>query len=387
MAEGSWGDVLRNARIRARLTQDEVARRARISVRTVRHIEGGHVTPRAATLERMSEVFGYDLVDGGRGPGSSRLPCEVRVLGPMSVRCAGLPVDMPLKQRVLLGLLAVQPDQVVGHEEIADALWGDGAQPGCRHLVYTYVARLRRLITPREERQGVGGRRIRTVHGGYVLNSRGMGLDLCRFDERAARAARAAGADPPAALDLYTQALGCWQGRLLQDLPQLRQHPAVVQGAQRHIDVAIDFADLALSLGRPALVLDQLTVAASEEPLHEALQARIMLVMAATGRRATALRLFDDLRLRLGRELGVEPGDELRGARRAILRESGAGRRDPEASEASRSSGSAGPSGSRGSSGPSAPSASSGLSASSGPDGPSVASAASGDDDKVLTRR
>lgn len=327
MADGSWGDVLRNARIRARLTQDEVARRARISVRTVRHIERGHVTPRAATLERMSEVFGYDVTDGGRGPGNSRLPCEVRVLGPMSVRCAGLPVDMPLKQRMLLGLLAVQPDQVVGLEEIADALWGDGAQPGCRHLVYTYVARLRRLITPGDDRQGADGRRIRTVHGGYVLSSRGMGLDLCRFEERAARAARTAGADPVAALDLYAQALGGWQGRLLQDLPQLRQHPAVVQVAQQHIDVAIDFADLALSLGRPACALEQLTVAASEEPLHEALQARIILVLAGTGRRATALRLFDDLRLRLGRELGVEPGEELREARRAILRENGPGRR------------------------------------------------------------
>ncbi|BBC32410.1 hypothetical protein SGFS_037040 [Streptomyces graminofaciens] len=323
MADDRWGDVLRSARIRAQLTQDEVARRAGISVRTVRHIERGQVTPRPATLERMSEVFGYDVTDVGRGPGSSRMPCEIRVLGPMTVRCAGLPVDMPLKQRMLLGLLAVQPDQVVGHEEIADALWGDGAQSCRRHLVYTYVARLRRLITPRDDRKGAGGDHISTVHGGYVLNSRGMGLDLCRFEERAARAARMAGTDPVAALDLYAQALNGWQGRLLQDLPHLRQHPAVVQVAQRHIDVAVDFADLALSLGRPACAVEQLTVASSEEPLHEALQARIMLVLAGTGRRAAALRLFGDLRLRLSAELGVEPSEELWEARRAILDRNG----------------------------------------------------------------
>ncbi|MGI5373974.1 BTAD domain-containing putative transcriptional regulator [Streptomyces sp. CA-251387] len=327
MADGRWGDVLRTARIQAGLTQDEVARRAEISVRTVRHIEHGRVTPRPATLARMSQVFGYDLAATGSEPGRSQLPCEIRVLGPLTVLCAGFPVAMPLKQRALIGLLAVQPDQIVGHEEIADVLWSGAAPPRYRHLLYTYVARLRRLIEPRSGRQGAAaGRRISTVRGGYVLHSRGMGLDLCRFEEGATRAARTAPSDPVGAFELYGQALGGWQGRLLQDLPQLWQHPAVVRMAQRHIDVAIEFADLALRLGRPDDAVEQLGIAAREEPLHEALQARIVLTLAGAGRRAAALRLFTDLRQRLRTELGVEPGDELWRARRTILKQDGPGR-------------------------------------------------------------
>ncbi|QER90043.1 hypothetical protein F3L20_16035 [Streptomyces tendae] len=51
--------------------------------------------------------------------------------------------------------------------------------------------------------------------------------------------------------------------------------------------------------------------AAHEEPLHESLQARMMLALAGSGRRAAALQLFAELRVRLRRELGVEPSQEV----------------------------------------------------------------------------
>ncbi|MEU3917467.1 BTAD domain-containing putative transcriptional regulator [Streptomyces sp. NPDC029004] len=334
---GGWlriarGDGLRAARIKAGLTQDEVARRAEISVRTVRHIERGQVkNPRHETLARMAEVVGYDYE--AAGPGSEPdtdlqadqpgFRYEIRLLGPLTVLCTGLPVAMPLKQRALLGLLAVQPDQTVSHEEIADVLWSGEAPPAYQKLVHTYVARLRRLIEPGQGRHGRGARRISTVRGGYVFNSRGVELDLRQFEERSAQAKQTAAADPMAALELFGQALRGWQGRLLQDLSQLWQHPAVVRVAQRHIDVAIDFADLAIRLNRSAFAVEHLRVASYEEPLHEALQARIMLALAGSGRRAAALRLFADLRMRLKKELGVEPSEEIWQARNAILMHDG----------------------------------------------------------------
>ncbi|TQK44219.1 DNA-binding SARP family transcriptional activator [Streptomyces sp. SLBN-118] len=330
---GGWlriarGDGLRAARIKAGLTQDEVARRAEISVRTVRHIERGQVkNPRHETLARMAEVVGYDY--GAAAPGSEPdadqqpdqpgFHYEIRLLGPLTVLCTGLPVAMPLKQRALLGLLAVQPDQTVSHEEIADVLWSGEAPPAYQKLVHTYVARLRRLIEPGQGRHARGARRISTVRGGYVFNSRGVELDLRQFEERSAQAKQTAAADPMAALELFGQALRGWQGRLLQDLSQLWQHPAVVRVAQRHIDVAIEFADLAIRLNRSAFAVEHLRVASYEEPLHEALQARIMLALAGSGRRAAALRLFADLRIRLKKELGVEPSEEIWQARNAIL--------------------------------------------------------------------
>ncbi len=224
---------------------------------------------------------------------------------------------MPLKLRALLGLLAVQPDQVVRHDEMADVLWPD--QPPLSHanLLHTYAARLRRVLD--EDTGSAAGRRIRTVRGGYVLDSDGVRLDLREFDERVAHARQTAATAPAEALELYGGALRSRQGRLLEDVSHLWQHPAVVRVAQRHVDVAIDCADLALRLNRPASAVEHLAAAAHEEPLHESLQARMMLALAGSGRRAAALQLFAELRVRLRRELGVEPSQEVWRARHTIL--------------------------------------------------------------------
>ncbi|WP_268221498.1 BTAD domain-containing putative transcriptional regulator [Streptomyces sp. EMB24] len=324
MSEGREGEELRAARIRAGLTQEEAARRAGISVRTVRHIERGQVrNPRHASLDRLAGVVGYrrPAVPGaGRDGGRTTPPpaaCEIRLLGPLTVLRDGKRVAMPLKLRALLGLLAVQPDQVVRHDEMADVLWPD--QPPLSHanLLHTYAARLRRVLD--EDTGSAAGRRIRTVRGGYVLDSDGVRLDLREFDERVAHARQTAATAPAEALELYGGALRSRQGRLLEDVSHLWQHPAVVRVAQRHVDVAIDCADLALRLNRPASAVEHLAAAAHEEPLHESLQARMMLALAGSGRRAAALQLFAELRVRLRRELGVEPSQEVWRARHTIL--------------------------------------------------------------------
>ncbi|GAA2259191.1 hypothetical protein GCM10010145_33480 [Streptomyces ruber] len=326
MSAGRLGESLRAARVKAGLTQEEVARRAGVSVRTLRHIERGQVrSPRAESLDRVARVVGYELVPapgvrpgGGRTDPSSATLCEVRLLGPMTVLCADTPVPMPPKLRALLGLLALQADQVVRHDEIAEVLWPDEVPPGYANLLHTYAGRLRHIFGRGTGRRA-GERRIGTVRGGYVFDSGDVRLDLRVFEERVARAAQTAASDPAAALDLYGRALRGRQGRLLQDVPQLWQHPAAVRVIQRHVDIAIDCADLALRLNRPGFAVEHLTPAAHEEPLHESLQARMMLALAGSGRRAAALHLFADLRTRLRRELGVEPSDEMWRARYTVL--------------------------------------------------------------------
>ncbi|WP_282577062.1 BTAD domain-containing putative transcriptional regulator [Streptomyces lichenis] len=323
------GSELRTARTKARLTQEEVARRASVSVRTIRHIEHGQVkTPRRETLTRIAEVVGWRPADPPDEPASAPdtgpAAQEIRVLGPLAVLSADRPVPLPSKQRALLGLLAVQPDRTVSHEEIADVLWNGEAPPSYPQLVHTHVARLRRIVEPSAGAAAATVRRISTVRGGYVFNSTDVRLDLCRFEDRVALARRTVTHEPLVALDLYGQALHCWQGRLLHDLPQLWHHPSVVRVAQRHIDVAIESADLALRLDRPGFAVEHLRTASYEEPLHEPLQARIMLALAGSGRRAAALQLFAELRTRLKEELDVEPGDDIRRARETVLRGGGA---------------------------------------------------------------
>ncbi len=43
------------------LTQEQLAEKCEVSARTIQRIESGEVDPRAYTLQRLSEILGYDF--------------------------------------------------------------------------------------------------------------------------------------------------------------------------------------------------------------------------------------------------------------------------------------------------------------------------------------
>jgi hypothetical protein len=61
----------------------------------------------------------------------------------------------------------------------------------------------------------------------------------------------------------------------------------------------------------PSMPTRPLRSLAERAPLDERVHARLMAALAGTGQQAAALAMFEELRLRLGRELGVRPGSEL----------------------------------------------------------------------------
>jgi DNA-binding SARP family transcriptional activator/Tfp pilus assembly protein PilF/DNA-binding XRE family transcriptional regulator len=304
------GELLRAHRVRAGLTQQELADRADVSVRAVRYIEQGRVTkPRAASMRRLAEVVGL-VLDG-------RADVRIDVLGPLNVGTGAGPVDIgPSMPRSLLALLALQPNQLVTREEIVDVLWGEHPPKSSLNLVYTYVARLRRALDPAQP--------ITAAHGGYLLKVDENGLDSLRFDDLVTRARRISAEDPRTAEALFAEAVQLWRGAVLSDMPErLRQHPAALALAQRRLAAVLSHADLAMSLGLHEHAAVQLQRLAGEDPLHgglhEGLNARLMLALAGSGQQAVALRLFGDVRDRLADELGVRPGSEMREAHVRIL--------------------------------------------------------------------
>jgi DNA-binding SARP family transcriptional activator/tetratricopeptide (TPR) repeat protein len=311
----SFGEELRARRIRARLTQRELAQRAGVSIRTLRYVEQDKITrPRPDSLRRLGEAVGWRLPAVDREPARRVDRLWIGVLGRLEVGIDGRPVDGgTLKQRCLLGLLALQANRVVSRTEIIDVLWGDEPPESCHNLVHTYVSRLRKLIEPVEA--------ISVQRGGYLLTVDSDQVDLVRFDELAARAVRARAQDPHAAVRLFEEALSWWRGTLLADLPAgVRQHPVATAVIARRLSAMLDYADLTIELGLagPALV-EQLRMLAREEPLHEGLHARLMLALARSGQQAAALGLFTEIRRRLDEELGVEPGPEIKAAHLRII--------------------------------------------------------------------
>jgi DNA-binding SARP family transcriptional activator/tetratricopeptide (TPR) repeat protein/DNA-binding XRE family transcriptional regulator len=323
------GELLRGHRRRAGVTQQELARRAGISVRALRDIEQGRVRrPRSvrqlAAALRLPEADQRQLSGAVVAGGTSATDrVGISVLGPLRVWRGA--ADLEIRQsrlRCLLGLLAVQPGQLVPRAEIVDALWGQAPPDTCLELVHTYVARLRALLEP--------GRRPRApaqllvgVPGGYRLELDTGQLDAMRFDELAAMARQARrAADLQAAHGLFAQALALWRGAVLADLGfRLREQPAAVALSRRRLAVTLDFADNAIGLGRYEAAVAPLRELCRDEPLHEGVHARLMLALAGCGQQADALGLFAELRRRLIEELGIEPGAEVQDAHLRILRQ------------------------------------------------------------------
>jgi DNA-binding SARP family transcriptional activator/tetratricopeptide (TPR) repeat protein len=313
----TFGDALRAGRIRAGLTQQELAARAGVSVRAVRYIEQGKVArPRRESMRRLAEAAGL-AVEGEWHERRADERLWIGVLGRFELKGGGQSVDMgPLKQRCLLALLALQPNRAVHRDEIVDMLWGDRPPESCQNLVHTYISRLRKV----SDRPG-GATLISSVRGGYRLTVDPEQLDLLRFDEHAATANQLRLTDPESAMAVFEQALRLWRGPVLADLPDvIRQHPAALALSGRRVATALAYADTALGLGRHEPVVEQLRALVHDEPLHEGLHARLMIGLAGSGQQATALRLFGELRARLAEDLGIEPGAEIFAAHLRIIR-------------------------------------------------------------------
>jgi DNA-binding SARP family transcriptional activator len=327
-AQRTFGDLVRQQRVRAGLTQQELASRTGMSVRALRDIERGKVQrPRRRGLQQLATVLnlskvGFDRPDVVTGPAEPPVdPLRIRVLGPLTLQRGGVCVEIgQRKVRCLLGLLALQPGTLVTRDEVVDVLWGPRPPRSYRDLLHRYVSGLRRLLEPGALGPAAGS--LRTARGSFQLDMPADQLDLLRFAETADRAgAVLATGDAAVACDLFAQALGEWHGPVLVDLdPHLRQHPAAVAVSQRRLTATATWADLALELLRPEQVISLIQLLVREEPLHEGLHARLMLALASCGQQAAALQIFADLRRRLAEELGLEPGAEAKAAYLRILR-------------------------------------------------------------------
>ena len=328
----SQGDLL-DRRVAAGLSQRQLAERAGVSVRAVRDIEHGRVRrPHAESLRRLAAA-----IAGATGSATAPAaqtepafatvePAEVAVLGPVELRGGTATGALASgQQRALLALLALHPGRPVGRDEIVDVLWGGRPPRSAANLVHIYIGALRRRLA-----EVGGGITIARLPGGYQLSAGRTDAD--RF-EALVTAARAHGqrGDIAAALAGWRDAQRVWRGPIVVDGPRrLRQHPSAVALQQRRIVAAIDWADLALASGAAGGEVGDLVACLRElahaEPLHEGLQARFVLGLAALGDQAGALRQFADTRQRLADELGIEPGNELAAAHVRVLRGAAVGR-------------------------------------------------------------
>jgi len=232
------------------------------------------------------------------------------ILGPVRVRSGAAELDLGgRQQRLVLALLVARAGSVVSVSELVDAIWDEDPPASAVNVVHRWIGVLRRLIEPDLPVRATGQYLVRQA-AGYQLRVTAESCDLLRFRALVAQASQAGG--PERAVRFHAEALALWTGRCAAGLePTSRSHPDFIAIEAERSHAVRDAADIALRIGQARLILPALRQACAENPLDEALQARLLLVLAADGRQAEAFDLFQNLRRRLREELGVDPGQEL----------------------------------------------------------------------------
>jgi DNA-binding SARP family transcriptional activator len=242
------------------------------------------------------------------------------LLGPVRARRDGLELAVgPPKQRAVLGLLASRVGQVVGFDEIIDAVWGSEVPRSAPNGVHTYISRLRRALEPGCGRRDPG-QVLTSVGGGYALMMDREDIDVEVFVRRHALGRRLnADGDSAGAIEAFDQAFQMWRGEAYANVPGPF---AVVERArlqELRLTALEEWAGVMLAVGRKAEVVAVLSDAVARDPLREQLRWLLMLALYRCGRQAHALGIFRETRQLFSQELGIEPGLDLRQLNSDIL--------------------------------------------------------------------
>ncbi|MDG4858427.1 AfsR/SARP family transcriptional regulator, partial [Streptomyces sp. T-3] len=240
---------------------------------------------------------------------------RVDLLGSVQAHDGDTPVDIGgVRLRMLLARLALEPGRPVSGDSLVDGLWGEHPPADAANALQALVSRLRKAL------RGTGT--VDSVAGGYRLSAQEQDVDTYRFEDLAAqgRRALAAGRTEEAARTLRA-ALGLWRGAALADVLEAPFAGAVATRLDDLRAAAVeDHFDAELQVGRYADILADLEAAGAQRPLSERLAGLRMRALSAAGRQSDALGVYEDLRARLGDELGVDPSAEVREIHLALLR-------------------------------------------------------------------
>ncbi|TYB42518.1 AfsR family transcriptional regulator [Actinomadura chibensis] len=262
---------------------------------------------------------------GGGVAGVSAEGVSFRVLGPLSVGVDGAEVAPPRSPVLqgLLGVLLIGRGEPLSADRLAELVWADRAWETSRQSVHVGVSRLRKWLASLD-----AGRPDRTeisYRDGYLFHHAADRSDLGRF--RALTGEAGSLTEPARRYRALSSAFAERKGPLLAGLPRIDRDDPLVRGLEEEIRRAgMDLAAAALAAGSPEGAVAAVTALTEEFPFDEPLHAALMDLLAASGRRAEALRVYRRLGERLDAELGVQPSER---ARRAHMRALSADQDEP----------------------------------------------------------
>ncbi|MFC5831000.1 AfsR/SARP family transcriptional regulator [Nonomuraea insulae] len=237
---------------------------------------------------------------------------DVRLLGPVEVTLGDRCVPLgPPQRRAVLAALAIDADRPVSLRALIERVWDDPPDRATDSL-YAHIARLRQALT-------ATGVSIERRNGGYALDVDPERVDAYRF-RRLAKQAQLRACDDFTRTRLLAEAMELWRGTPLTGIPGEWAARMRYGIEQQFVGAIVTWAQAHLRLGRPDIVVTELTPLVPRYPLAEPLASMLMRGLCALGRGAEAVALYARLRGYLADHLGIEPGPELRALHLGILR-------------------------------------------------------------------
>jgi predicted ATPase/DNA-binding SARP family transcriptional activator len=225
---------------------------------------------------------------------------RVTLLGPFEVRNdAGdsLRVAGP-RLRDLIARLALAGGRPVSTSTLAEVVWGDELPADLPNALQTLVSRARRALGDAAA--------VQQSAAGYWLAVTPDDVDALRFERLVAAG------DVEAALRL-------WRGPALDDVGAFGA-PYASRLTDLRLDATVGWLAGELEAGQAAAHVAELEALAAGNPLNEKVTALLMRALAATGRQADALAVYQSLRARLADELGIDPGAQVQAVHLEVLR-------------------------------------------------------------------
>jgi DNA-binding SARP family transcriptional activator len=161
------------------------------------------------------------------------------------------------KQRALLAMLALRPNERVSARRLIEGLWGEEPPASAPKMVQLYVSQLRKLL------EG-NGSKIVTRGGGYELRLPADAVDAVRFERLVTEATHADATSSP----LAREALALWRGSPLDDISD---EPFAILEIRRLEELRLRARELAidaaLAVGEHRAVIGELDVLVAERSI------------------------------------------------------------------------------------------------------------------------
>lgn len=237
----------------------------------------------------------------------SLAPTRIQLCGKLVVDLEGERVEgrLPGRQgRLLLAYLALNRNRTLTRSDLVDALWADGRDGGLAPL----LSKLRRVVR-------LDGLRL-ALPGGAVIDVEAAAAAVHRAESAIAQS------DPhrawgPSQVALFVASRPLLPGDDAAFLDEVRRWLEEVR--TRALE-AYGQAGLGIGGSELASAVRSGRELARREPYRESGYRLLMEALAAQGNPAEALRVFDELRVRLRSELGVPPSAQTQDLHLRLLR-------------------------------------------------------------------